>query len=259
MLTSMAVYTPLDYAIGLTILLIIMWLASKYLFKKLEFDIYFAIAMAPVIVFAISVRVLADAGVYSKNELWSVTPGIYITATLFALLIISIGKIIEKVKKVPYWKGSLIVGTPVAAYFLILLLREMRNISLMLEPIVLALVLTAAIYILSNFSSRTKLFREKENAAIIFSHMLDGSATFIGIDKYGFYEEHLLPEILIQTAGTAFVMIPLKIVVVLGALYLLERWREEEEESDLYYRMVKFVFFIFGFGPGTRDALLLAL
>ncbi|MFQ5800674.1 MAG: DUF63 family protein [Candidatus Hydrothermarchaeales archaeon] len=52
-------------------------------------------------------------------------------------------------------------------------------------------------------------------------------------------------------------MIPLKIVVILGALYLLDRWKEEE--SDLYYKMVKFVFFIFGFGPGTRDALLLAL
>jgi uncharacterized membrane protein len=255
----MAVYTPLDYAIGLTILLVIMWLASKFLFTKLEFDIYFAIAMAPVIVFAIAVRVLADAGVYPKNELWSVTPGIYITATLFALALISVAKIIEGVKKVPYWKGSLIVGTPVAIYFLVLLLREMGNIFLMLEPIVLAVVLTAAIYILSNFSSTTRLFREKENTAIIFGHMLDGSATFIGIDKYGFYEEHLLPEFLIQTAGTAFVMIPLKIVVVLGALYLLERWREEEEESDLYYRMVKFVFFIFGFGPGTRDALLLAL
>jgi uncharacterized membrane protein len=162
----MAVYTPLDYAIGLTILLVIMWLASKFLFTKLEFDIYFAIAMAPVIIFAIAVRVLADAGVYPKNELWSVTPGIYITATLFALALISVAKIIEGVKKVPYWKGSLIVGTPVAVYFLVLLLREMGNIFLMLEPIVLAVVLTAAIYILSNFSSATRLFREKENTAI---------------------------------------------------------------------------------------------
>jgi uncharacterized membrane protein len=112
MLTSMAVYTPLDYAIGLAILFLIMWAASKYLFTKIAFDRYFAYAMAPVIVFAIALRVLADAGVYEKNELWSVTPGIYITATLFGILVLAVGKLIERERKIPYWKGSIFTGTP---------------------------------------------------------------------------------------------------------------------------------------------------
>jgi uncharacterized membrane protein len=127
MLTSMAVYTPLDYVIGLAILFLIMWAASKYLFTKIVFDRYFAYAMAPVIVFAIALRVLADAGVYEKNELWSVTPGIYITATLFGILVLAVGKLIERERKIPYWKGSIFTGTPVAAYFLIKLFNEMAN------------------------------------------------------------------------------------------------------------------------------------
>jgi uncharacterized membrane protein len=255
----MAVYTPMDYVIAIVILFFLMWLASKYLFSTLELDEEFVYAMAPVIVFAIAIRVLADAGVYEKNQLWSVTPGIYILATIFGVIVLAFGKILEGLKEIPYWKGSIFVATPVAAYFSYLLFRQMRNPILILQPVILALLLTFIICFLSKFSLSTRIFREKANIAIIFGHMLDGSATFIGIDKYGFSEEHILPEILIDAAGTAFVMIPLKIVVVLGALYLLERWKEEEEGSDLYYRMVKFLFFIFGFGPGTRDALLLGL
>jgi uncharacterized membrane protein len=255
----MAVYTPLDYAIGLAILFIIMWLTSKYLFNTLEFDKYFVYAVSPVIVFAIALRVLADAGVYEKNELWNVTPGIYVTATVFGIILIAVGKILERVKDVPYWKTSVGIGTPVAAYFSILLLQKMREPLLIFQPVLLALALAMSIYLLSGFIPKAQVFRGRENILIIFVHMLDGSATFIGIDKYGFSEEHLLPEFLIHAAGTAFVMIPLKILVVLGALYLLDKWKEEEEGSDLYYKMVKFVFFIFGFGPGTRDAILLAL
>jgi len=255
----MAVYTPIDYAISLAILFLILWLASKYLFKGLELDRDFALALAPVIIFTIAVRVLADAGVYEKNGLWSVTPGIYITGTVFGLFVIGAGKAIAASVDIPYWKGSVLVGAPFAIFFSLRLFREMTNPLLILQPFTLALILSAAIYLLSNFTHTTRMFRTRENMAIIFGHMLDGSATFIGIDKFGFSEEHPLPEFLIQKTGTAFVMIPLKIIVVLGALYLLEKWREEEPGSDLYYKMVKFVFFIFGFGPGTRDALLLGL
>lgn len=255
----MAVYTPLDYAIGLAILFFIMWLVKRYLFTTIELDRYFVFAIFPVIVFGVAVRVLADAGVFVKSELWSVTPGIYITATAFGILTIGTGKALEKEKGIPYWKTAFATGTLAAFYFSYLLFLQMENPYLSLRPFLLALILTYLLYILSNFSKKTRIFRTRENAAIIFAHMLDGSATFIGIDYFGFSEEHILPEYLINAAGTAGIMIPLKIVVVLGALYLLDRWREEEEGSDLYYKMIKFVFFIFGFGPGLRDALLLAL
>ncbi len=255
----MASYTPLDYAVALVILFIIMWLASKYLFTRIELDRYFIYSMIPVIAFSLAVRVLVDAGVFEKSKLWSVTPGIHIVGTLFGLTVLIGGKIIERARNIPYWKGAFVIGTPVALYFSILLFREMESPLEIFQPVLLAAIITGIIYIISNFATQLQMFREKVNLAIIFGHMLDGSATFIGIDKYGFSEQHILPEILINISGTAFVMIPLKIVVVLGALYLLEKWKEEEEGSDVYYKMVKFVFFIFGFGPGTRDALLLGL
>ncbi len=257
----MAVYTPLDYAVSLAILIAVMWLASRYLFRFVELDIYFFYAMIPVMFFAISIRVLVDAGIFTRSKFWSVTPGIYLVGAIFGLLVIGAGKTIEDIKHIPYWKGAIITGIPFAAYFAYLLILQMRSPILSLQPVILALVIAYVIYVLSNLLPATRFFRERENIAIIYSHLLDGSATYIGIDKYGFSEEHILPEIFIEFAGTALIMIPLKIIVVLGALYFLEKWRVEEQDegSDLYYKMVKFVFFIFGFGPGTRDALLIAL
>ncbi|RMF89276.1 MAG: DUF63 family protein [Methanobacteriota archaeon] len=255
----MAVYTPLDYAVGFAILLVIMWLSERYLFTRIALDRYFLYAAAPVAVFTIAVRLLADAGVYGMSELWSVTPGIYVTGTLFGAFLIAVGVAVERVRGIPYWKTAVLTGTPVAAYFSYRLLLELEKPFLPLQPLILALILTTTIYILSNFTASTRLFRKVENVAIIFAHMLDGASTYIGVDRYGFIEEHLLPDMLVRATGTAAVMIPLKIVLVLGALYLLEKWRDEEEGSDLYYKMIKFLLFIFGFGPGTRNSLLLAL
>ena len=257
----MAAYTPMDYAVAIVILAIILWLAQRYLFTRIEFDRYFVYAMTPVIVFTLALRVLVDAGMVEKSKWWSVTPGVHIVGVVFGAAIILGGKAIEKKWGTAYWKGAVALGTPPALYLSILLFAQMKSPLEIFQPVLLAAVVTWTIYIVSNFTEPTRMFRDPVNMAIIFGHMLDGSATFIGIDKYGFAEEHILPEILINASGTAFVMIPMKIVVVLGALYLLEKWKEEEEDerSDIYYKMVKFAFFIFGFGPGTRDALLLGL
>ncbi|MFV2041474.1 MAG: DUF63 family protein, partial [Candidatus Hydrothermarchaeales archaeon] len=67
----MAAYTPMDYAVAIVILLIILWLAKQYLFTRIEFDKYFVYAMTPVIVFALALRVLVDAGVIEKSKWWS--------------------------------------------------------------------------------------------------------------------------------------------------------------------------------------------
>ncbi|MFQ5888095.1 MAG: DUF63 family protein, partial [Candidatus Hydrothermarchaeales archaeon] len=134
-------------------------------------------------------------------------------------------------------------------------------------PLVLASAITLAIYVVSDFFEVSKVFRTKENIVIIFSHILDGSATFVGINLFHFTEEHILPEFLINMAGgNAIIMIPLKIVVILLALYIIEEWYQEEietgedmETTENYYKMFKFIFFILGAGPGLRDTLLPAV
>lgn len=249
----MAVYTVGDYVIAILLLLLIIWLLSKYVFTRIKLDGNFLCSIAPVVVLAISIRVLADAGVYEKSDYWSVTPGIYVFAVLVGAALIAFGAVVESKTGISYWKSAAFLGSIAALYFAAILSRQIEHPERILYPLSLALVLTAAVYLLS-FTGAAKIFRLRENAAIVFAHMLDASGTFIGINYYGFSEEHILPEIFINLAGSAVVMIPLKLAVVLTVLYLIEK-----SKKDDLYNMTKVILFILGFGPGARNALLLGL
>jgi uncharacterized membrane protein len=98
------------------------------------------------------------------------------------------------------------------------------------------------------------------NVMIIAGHMLDASATFIGIDRYGYIEKHVLPSTLMETFGTAAVMYPLKLVFLIPALYIMDIGMEEEaKESPHLMALVKLTILILGFAPGTRDVIRMAL
>lgn len=254
----MAVYTPQDYVIGIAILLIILALLRRFLFRIVKLDKYFALSLAPAIVFGIVVRVLADAGFYPKSDWWSVTPGIYVTSCVFGAAYLSVSLYLQKKIKLEYWKISLVIGTLAVSYFLLNLAAYIKHPLRIFYPFALAALVSILVYSASSLDKKTRIFRARENLAIIFAHLLDGSGTFIGIDYFGFSEEHIIPELLINLAGSAAVMIPLKLAVVLAAIYLIEKWKEEEG-VDLYYGIIKITLFILGIGPGARNALLLTL
>lgn len=246
----MAVYTVQDYIVAIFILLLLFWLTSRYLFTRIGVDRGFLYSMVPVILLAISVRLLADAGVYQKSEYWSVTPGIYVSAFIYGVVLLSISMFIGSRAGIEYWKPAVLIGAIPALYFMFRLGLEMTYYWRVVYPILLGVALTSLVYVFS-FTEKVRIFRQKENIAIIFAHMLDASGTFIGMNYYNFSEEHLLPEMVINFAGTPLVMIPLKLVVILSVLYILEK--------EKYYKIIKFILFILGFGPGARNALLLTL
>lgn len=253
----MAVYTPQDYAIAIVILLAILELLRRSLFRIVKLDKYFAASLAPAIAFGIAVRVLADAGFYPKSDWWSVTPGIYLTAAAFGAAYLAASLYVQKKSGIEYWKLSLFIGVLALPYFLLNLAGYMKHPLRILYPLALAALISALIYSIFSLRKETEIFKRKENLAIIFAHLFDGSGTFIGMEYFGFSEEHIIPELLINLAGSAAVMIPLKLAVILAAIYLIEKWKEEG--ADLYYGMIKLTLFILGIGPGTRNALLLAI
>jgi len=255
----MAVYTPKDYVIALIILFTVLYLLSKFLFNRISLDEHLAIAIAPIIILSITIRLLADADVYPKNELWSVTPGVYILGLVVGTIVISLGLALEKRIGWPYWKTSLIVGTALIPYFFVKLLSNMTYPIRALYPLSIAIIVTVLVYVAISKIEMLEMFKSKSNIAILFAHLLDASGTYVGMNFYGFYEEHPLPEYLINLFGTAAIMIPLKLLVVGAAIYYLETRKEEGPEEDLYYKMIKFVFFILGIGPGIRNAIILTL
>lgn len=263
----MVVYTVQDYVVSIAILLIILWFISRYLFTLIPLDQKFMLILVPYILFGIFFRMMVDIGTFEANSYWNVTPGVYIVTVLFGLGCTAIGILISRFTKIDYWIFPVIIGFAAAILYSFKLMQGMIHPARILYPLILASSITIAIYAASSFSPVTKIFQRRENVLIIFAHLLDGSATFIGINLFGFSEEHLLPDYLITLAGNnAIIMIPLKIIVILFALYVIEKWYKEEiqikkdiKKDTEYYYLFKIIFFILGIGPGIRDALLPAL
>jgi uncharacterized membrane protein len=273
----MGVYQPQDYVIYIGILLVLLAFALKFLFNKIKIDKTFIIAISPYMIMAVALRVLADVGFYERSKLWNITPGVYIVTFILAFSMILVGFELEKRNIAPYWKLPFTVGIIGMIYFLVNLVPYFNYPLRILVPISMALGITLAVYFLSPLFYKS--LKEFENTAILFGHLLDGCATFIAIDYYGFGEEHLLPLFLINLSGTALVMIPLKLILILVVIYLLDTLYKEERKNfkekevsifkykfkitelmmNNFYLSIKVLIFILGFGPGFRNTLLPSL
>ncbi len=273
----MGVYQPQDYVIYIGILLVLLALALKFLFNKIKIDKNFIIAISPYMIMAIAIRVLADVGFYERSKLWNITPGVYVITFVLAFISILIGFQLENKNILSYWKLTFAVGFIGMIYFLIKLIPFFNHPLRAIVPISMALGITLAVYFLSPLFY--KPLKQFENISILFGHLLDGCATFIAIDYYGFGEEHLLPLFLINLTGTALIMIPLKLILILIVIYLLDTLYKEEKENfkekelrffkykfkitesmmNNFYLSIKVLIFILGFGPGFRNTLLPSL
>lgn len=257
----MGMYQPQDYVIYIGILIIVLWLLLK-VFQKIKLDKKFITAISPYILVGIFIRVLADTHTVEFSQWWSVTPGVYILAMVLAWASIAIGYATQKITKIGYHLVSFTIGTTLSLFLLWKISEYMINPGTILYTLAMAASLTLAIYAISVLA-HVRLFQDKYNLAIMFGHMLDGSSTYIAHDYFGFYEEHILPNYFIGLFGnSAFVMIPIKIIIVALTLYFMDKWYNGEprtERNRNIYILLKLLIFIVGFGPGLRNTLLPAL
>jgi len=94
----------------------------------------------------------------------------------------------------------------------------------------------------------------KINATIIIAHLLDASSTFAALTYFGYYEQHVLPNFLINIFGP-WIMIPLKIVVVWIVLYYIDK----ESNDKFFNNFLKIIILILGLSLGIRDCLTIAM
>jgi uncharacterized membrane protein len=121
-------------------------------------------------------------------------------------------------------------------------------------------LVVGSMYIAPAIRRRTRDLIRPVNVMILSGHMLDASATWVGIDFYGYSEKHRLPSFLIDATGTASVMYPLKLGFLLPALYYIDSSMGREGRKDAHLiALVKLAVLVLGSGPGTRDVLRLAL
>lgn len=93
------------------------------------------------------------------------------------------------------------------------------------------------------------------NQMIIYVHMLDASSTFIGVDWFDYYEKHVVPTFFINLVGTAAIMYPLKLLVLLPLLYMIDRSMQEPSLRNL----TRLALVTLGLAPAVRNTLRLAL
>jgi uncharacterized membrane protein len=95
---------------------------------------------------------------------------------------------------------------------------------------------------------------------LIFGQLLDASATSYGIDLHPsvqYIEQHVVGSGLIELTHTAFVMFPLKLVVLFPAIYIMELYRKEANPA--FWHLVLLAMIVVGLAPGIRDMMRMVL
>jgi uncharacterized membrane protein len=242
-------YTILNtvvFGIILGIVVILVIKMFKYI-KKDPKDL--VIPVIPFIFFGSSARALVDNGIYPLIHLL-VTPGIYIFTGLITIITLLISIYVEKKAQFDYKYLMFIVG----AILCIPNIYYINNLDLVaFFEVILAWAVVSSIFVL--LRNKWDLLKSKINLSALSAHLFDASSTFIAVDFYGYGEQHVLPNALTNLAGTAFVMFPLKIVVILAALCVIDEYVEDETIAN----MLKLAIFILGLAPGIRNFLSLCI
>ena len=230
--------------LGICILLIIK------MFKYIKKDpAELIIPLIPFIFFGSSARALVDNNIYPLTYIL-VTPGIYVLTGLMAIVTVLTAVFIEKRTSFDFRYFIFIAGA-ILCIPNIVFMGPINPIAAFQVVGVWALI--SGIFVL--LRNKWSLLNNKYNLSVLTAHLFDASSTFIAVDYYGYYEQHVLPSALTSLFGTAAVMFPLKIGVILGALYIIDTYVEDRTIAN----MLKLAIFILGLAPGLRNFLSLIM
>jgi uncharacterized membrane protein len=226
--------------LGFIVFKLIPWL--KPLLGRI--DVWFFLMLLPYIFYGATLRELVDqdVGLYAGHTQFPdnyllVSPGLYFTMFFLTLACILLSLGIQRISKVDYRIIVGLIGFLLFAYNLYLVAIYMRypiNLVRVLVFFALAAVGFSALKVLL----RLKWIDYEGNFAIVLAHLFDASTTFVGVDFLGHYEKHVIPTLFINMFHTAAVMYPLKLLVLIPALYVIDK---EMKDDEFGRRFVKFV------------------
>jgi uncharacterized membrane protein len=256
-------YNPVD-TLTYAILLGISLFGVLKLLEKLdvEIDTRFMIAVTPYILAGSSLRVLKDSKVFTPPlEYLFVTPIIYFFMFAVTISILVLAIALERKGKIKDYHAFFgyagLVWTAVNIATL-LAVDKITNPVPAAAILFLGIITTGIVYLVSR-QSGFALLTDKLNISILFTHLLDASSTFIGMDWLGYYEKHVAPTFFIDMAGNyidhpSLVMYPLKLLVFIPVLYMLDNKFDTEKEKKLI-GMMKLAILVLGLSPATRNTL----
>ena len=222
----------------------------------------FIVSLMPFIFYGATTRELVDRGlgvyagysVYPQN-FFLVSPWIYFTMFLLTFMSLLFALLLQRRCLLPYHRTLFSIGALLSSYNLYLILSNVKTF----EPVILVVM---SFFIASGFllllvkMLKLDFVYHEGGYLVVLAHLFDASTTFVGIDFYSNVEQHVVPNFFIGMFHTAAVMFPLKLLVVLPAVYLVG---QELKGDDFSRSFIKLVIVILGLGPALRNTTLMLL
>jgi uncharacterized membrane protein len=236
------------------------------LLEKLEVKINskFILSMIPFVLAGSSLRVLEDSPadiIHPPYSYLLITPNIYFL--VFGVTVVCLWLSI-RLQKAGLVKDYHPVFSSFGLIWFIINLGVLLHFEDVVVPYVPVFVIGAGggltfIFYLVARHFKSTIFTDPMNISILFAHLMDASSTYIGVDKLGYFEKHVLPTYLIKLTGTALVMYPLKLIIFMGVLYVLDTQFEKDEKSTNLKMLIKMVILVLGLSPATRNTIRMTL
>jgi len=243
------IYNTIVYAI---IFVLISYGIYKMLIKlKIDIDRNFAIGILPYIVLGGILRALQDK---YQITYFFVTPLIY-----FVIFIIALPSLLlfRRLWKKKYYKGWALFGLALCVFGII----PMKFVRF--EALLLVLLISFAwflvFYGIKKFVKVEEIqnFLNQENIGLLLAHSFDATTTFVSLQFYPYFEQHVLGSIFVNFFGPIGMYI-LKIPIILVVLYFLDKELKAKRERNLR-NLIKIAILLLGLAPGLRNFLRLGM
>lgn len=254
-------YNVVDTLTYAVILLVSVYLVQKWLVARgTPVDRDFVLSTIPFVIFGGLLRVVEDTGLITSDlRFLMITPLIFFSVFFVAVIALLAGTYFQERGWIHNYR-SIYAGAGIFCALLCSAILVAYGLTQgRISPSVLVLIpalagaSSIAFWALLRYGFGWTFVSDTLYRLLIFGHMLDASATGYGIDLHEipYREVHVVGSTLISITGSGFSMYLLKIGVLIPAVYLLERYRTEEEGG--LYHIVILVMILLGLAPGIRD------
>ena len=246
-----------------TLILAIFVVAIIKMFKKLDIDpISIFYAIIPFIFLGSSTRALVDNGFYPKT-VFLITPGLYILVGLITIASFLFSIYLFNKMEIDYRYTLFFLGI-IFSVPNIILFSKLNFISIIyvlvtwiIESLIFMAIAFLVLYVKNKNSHNAieKIVKHKINFSIVLAHLFDASTTYVAVEYFNYSEQHVLPNALNQLFDTYLTLFPMKIIVIVAVLYIIDQYFEDQTIKNL----LKLTVFVLGLAPGLRNILTMAL
>ena len=249
------VYNTLAYA---AIAIAAVYLLYRLLKSKgFVFDGAFFKSIIPFVVFGSLMRIGEDGGILPRVVEISgvqvfpfVTPGIYIVTFLLLLWTWFLAKKTSS-SHAEFCEKTLYAGFALIALSAFISLGVLLRLQNPAAFVLIAFIALAIWFAFKRFWQARGLEASFAEQTAVFSQVLDGSATFVGVQFLGYSEQHIVGNAVFSLFGGPWAFLLVKIIFAFGVVELLRRENANEEEKNFILLLIT----ILGLAPGLRDAL----